>query len=143
MSSGPQRPQIPTDMKAFNEKLIAEFRANHGVLSGQLAGSKVLLLTTKGVRSHEPRTVVIGYRAFGDSFLTIASNNGSDAAPKWFGNLLKEPVAKVEVGPDTFKVRARVATPHERDEFAKRIEYFERQQALTSRAIPIVVLEKV
>ncbi len=130
-------------MKVFNEKLIAEFRANHGVLSGQLAGSRLLLLTTKGVRSHEPRTVVIGYRPFGDSFLTIASNNGSDAAPKWFRNLMNEPVAKVEVGPDTFKVRARAATPHEREDFAKRIDYFERQQALTSREIPIVVLQKI
>ncbi len=144
MSSNQQRPQVPSDMKAFNEKLIAEFRANHGKLSsGPLAGREPMLLTTKGSKSGRDRTVVVGYRRAGDLYLMIASNNGNDAAPSWFHNLLADPIATVELGPDKFKARARVATPQERPEFAKRIDYLERQQALTSREIPIVVLEKV
>ncbi|HSS60106.1 MAG TPA: nitroreductase/quinone reductase family protein [Candidatus Limnocylindrales bacterium] len=143
MSSKPSRPQIPTDMKAFNEKLISEFRANRGELSGQLAGRKLMLLTTTGARSHEPRTVVIGFRPSSDRYVAIASNNGSDVPPHWFRNLMAEPIATVEVGADKVKVRARVATQHERNELAKLIDYLERQQALTSREIPIVVFEKV
>lgn len=42
--------QTPGDMRAFNEHLIAEFRANGGKLSGQLANSHLLLLTTTGAR---------------------------------------------------------------------------------------------
>jgi len=129
-------------MKSFNDKVIEEHRANHGKLSGQLAGSKVLLLTTTGARSGQPRTTVVGYRPAGDRYLMLASNNGSDVAPKWFGNLLKHPEATIEVGPDKFQVSARVATAEERPAFAKLIEYLERQQALTSREIPIVVLER-
>jgi len=143
MSSNAGKPQIPSDMKAFNEKLIAEFRANHGKLSGQMAGREPMLLTTKGSKSGRDRTVVVGYRRAGDLYVMIASNNGSDAAPSWFHNLRADPIATVELGPDTFKARARVATPQERPEFAKLIDYLERQQALTSREIPIVVLEKV
>ena len=37
-------PQIPTDMNAFNRKLIEEFRANRGQLSGQMAGRTLILL---------------------------------------------------------------------------------------------------
>jgi deazaflavin-dependent oxidoreductase (nitroreductase family) len=143
MSTNPQRPEVPSDMKAFNEKLIAEFRANHGKLSGPMAGREPMLLTTKGSKSGRDRTVVVGYRRAGDLYLMIGSNNGSDVAPSWFGNLLADPIATVEVGSDKFKARARVATPQERPEYAKLIDYLERQQALTSREIPIVVLEKI
>lgn len=143
MSSNPQRPEVPSDMKAFNEKLIAEFRANHGKLSGPMAGREPMLLTTKGSKSGRDRTVVVGYRRTGDLYLMIASNNGSDAAPSWFHNLQADPIATVELGQEKFKAKARVATPQERPEFGKLIDYLDRQQALTSREIPIVVLEKI
>src|SRR4029077_1592053 len=144
MSSQDSRPQIPTDMKAFNEKLIQEFRANNGKLTGPMAGARQpLLLTTTGVRSGSPRTVVLGFRMDGDRYLVIASNNGSDASPHWYRNLERDPAATVEVGPDKFRVRARSAEAEERRRLAPKIDYLERQQALTKREIPIVILERV
>ena len=44
-------PQIPTDILAFNRKLIEEFRANRGQLSGPMAGRTLMLLTTTGAKS--------------------------------------------------------------------------------------------
>src|SRR3989442_1264286 len=143
MSSNAPRPQVPTDMKAFNEKLIEEFRANHGKLSGRMASSQILLLTTTGARSRALRTTVIGYRPYGDDLAVIASNNGADKAPSWFFNLLANPVATVEVGPEKFHVKARVAGPEERPQLGAVLECLERQQALTSREIPVLVLERV
>ncbi len=130
-------------MKAFNEKLIEEFRANRGQLSGSMARSQVLLLTTVGARSGLPRTVVIGYRRDGDRYLAIASDNGSDRAPSWYRNLLAHPTATVELGPERFEVLSRAATAEERGELAPSIEYLEPQQALTKREIPIVIFERV
>ena len=143
MSSNASKPQIPTDMKAFNDKLIQEFRANHGELSGRMATTQLLLLTTTGSKSGAQRTTVIGYRPYGDSLAAIASNNGADKAPSWFFNLQKNPIATVEVGPDKFQVKARVASSDEREELMNIIDYLERQQALTSRQIPVVVLERI
>lgn len=144
MSSNPSRPQIPSDMKAFNQKLIEDFRANRGKLSGgPMAGREPMLLTTTGAVSGEPRTVVIGYRRDGDRYLAIASNNGNDVAPHWYRNLLRDPVATVELGAETFRVRARTAAVSERAALAPKIDYLERQQALTRREIPIVILERV
>jgi len=143
MSSDTRRPQIPTDMKAFNTKVIDEFRANHGELSGQMAGRQIMLLTTTGAKSGEQRTTVVGYRPYGDHLAVIASNNGADTAPSWFFNLRANPVATVEVGPKRFQVKARVADPEERPRLGAIIDYLERQQALTSRQIPIVVLERI
>lgn len=135
-------PSIPTDMKAFNAKVISEFRANRGQLTGQLANSKVLLLTTTGARSGQPRTTVVGYRRHGEDYVLIASNNGAPGSPAWFFNLQANPLVTVEVGADRFVARARVAEPEERPELTKVVEYLERQQALTGREIPIVVLER-
>lgn len=134
--------QIPTDMKAFNQKLIQEFRANRGQLSGQMAGRTLMLLTTTGAKSRKERTVVLGFGKDGDRYVVIASANGAPANPAWYGNLQANPIATVEVGPDKVKVRARTARPDERERLTPLVPYVESQQKLTSREIPIVVLER-
>jgi deazaflavin-dependent oxidoreductase (nitroreductase family) len=141
-ASGRRRPpSMPPDMKEFNRKLIGEFRANGGQLSGPMAGRSVLLLTTTGTRSGEARTTVVGYGREGDRYVVIASNNGAPAHPAWYRNLLADPRAIVEVGPEKFGVKARTAEPRERDDLARTVPYLAQQQGLTSREIPIVVLE--
>src|SRR5438309_9420190 len=95
-----ERPQIPPDMKEFNLKLVEEFRANHGELSGQMAGRQVLLVTTTGARTGVERTVVIGYRRADDRLVAIASHNGAAADPKGVRHLIADALAPIEFGPD-------------------------------------------
>src|SRR5439155_25195161 len=109
--------------------------ASGGQLSGPMAGRSVLLLTTTGARSGEARTIVLGYGRAGDSFVVIASNNGAAAHPAWYRNLLADPNATVEVGPEKIRVRARTAEPHEQDALARTVPYLAQQQGLTSRQI--------
>ena len=135
-------PQIPADMKAFNRKLIEEFRANGGQLSGQMAGRTLMLLTTTGAKSGKERTAVLGFGKDGDRYVVIASGNGAPSHPGWYQNLLARPIATVEVGPDKFKARARTARPEEREQLKRFVPYIEQQQTLTKREIPIVVLER-
>jgi deazaflavin-dependent oxidoreductase (nitroreductase family) len=139
----PQRPAIPQDMKAFNRSLIEEWRANNGRLTGRMADRSLILLTTIGARSGEPRTAVLAFGRHGDNIVTIASDNGAPAHPAWYRNLLKRPTATVELGPDKFEVRARTAKAEERAALTRAVPYLESQQQLTEREIPIVVLERV
>jgi len=134
--------QIPTDMNAFNRKLIEDFRANKGQLSGQMAGRTLMLLTTTGAKSGKERTAVLGFGKDGDRHVVIASGNGAPSHPAWYFNLKARPIATVEVGPDKFKVRARTAGPEEREQLKRLVPYIEQQQTLTKREIPIVVLER-
>jgi deazaflavin-dependent oxidoreductase (nitroreductase family) len=134
--------QIPTDMNAFNRKLIQEFRANRGELSGPMAGRELMVLTTTGAKSGKERTTVIGYRKDGERIVAIASGNGAPSHPAWYLNLQARPIATVEVGPDKFKVRARTAAPAEREKLKQLVSYIEQQQTLTKREIPIVVFER-
>jgi deazaflavin-dependent oxidoreductase (nitroreductase family) len=140
-SPKPVRPTIPSDMLQFNRALIAEFRANGGRLSGPMAGRTLLLLTTTGARSGEPRTAVLGFGRDGDHYLVVASNNGAPTHPAWYLNLQADPLATVELGADRFQVRARTAGGEERGRLGDRIAWFESQQQLTSREIPLVILE--
>ena len=134
--------QVPTDIKAFNEKLIEEFRANRGQLSGQMAGRSLLLLTTTGAKSRRERTAVLGFGKDGNRYVVIASGNGAPKHPAWYFNLQANPIATVEAGPDKVKVRARTAPPDERERLTPLVPYIVSQQKLTSREIPIVVLER-
>jgi deazaflavin-dependent oxidoreductase (nitroreductase family) len=112
-------------------------------MTGQMEGRGILLLTTTGARSGQPRTTVLGYGRHGDRYVVIASNNGAAKAPDWYHNLLAHPEATVEVGPDKFQVRATTAKPEERDELAKTVPYLESQQKLTTRELPLVVLARI
>jgi deazaflavin-dependent oxidoreductase (nitroreductase family) len=138
----PAPPPVPADINAFNRKLIEEFRANKGQLSGQMAGRSLLILTTKGARSGQERSCVLGYGKDGDRYVVIASANGAVNHPAWYRNLLKNGDATIEVGPEKFKARVHTAKPEERERLKKFVPYIESQQKLTSREIPIVVFEK-
>jgi deazaflavin-dependent oxidoreductase (nitroreductase family) len=139
-----QRPQIPSDMKAFNRQLIEEIRANGGkIVNGPMAGTSPLILTTKGRKSGQEQSVVIGWRPSGAAMVVIASNNGAAEHPYWYRNLLDDPHATAEVNGRKFPVRARTSEGEERTRMGALIDYLERQQALTHREIPVVILEPV
>jgi deazaflavin-dependent oxidoreductase (nitroreductase family) len=133
--------QIPVDMNAFNRTLIAEFRANKGQLSGPMAGRKLMLLTTKGARTGQERTVVLGYRRAGDSYVVIASANGAPTDPAWYRNLQAHPHATAEVGDQKFHVHPRTTEGEERERMGALVDYLPGEEKKTSRKIPVVVLE--
>jgi deazaflavin-dependent oxidoreductase (nitroreductase family) len=135
--------QMPGDMRAFNATLIEEFRANGGKLSGRLANSTLLLLTTIGARTGHPHVTPMGYVRDGERYAVIAANAGADKHPDWYYNLLAQPRVVVEVGSERFTATARVAEGDERERLASLIPYFAAQQVKTQREIPVVVLERV
>jgi deazaflavin-dependent oxidoreductase (nitroreductase family) len=107
-----------------------------------MAGRSLILLTTTGARSGQPRTTVLGFGRDGDDYVTIASNNGAPSHPAWYFNLLANPIATLEIGDDKFEVRAATAAPEERERLAAAVPWIGSQQELTGREIPLVVLQR-
>ena len=109
-------------------------------------GSSVLLLTTTGHRSGEPRTTPLIYGRSGDDYLVVASHGGSDEPPGWFKNLSRQPDVEVQVLGDRFKARARTATADEKpamwQEMVRHWPPYDDYQQRTDREIPVVVLER-
>lgn len=134
------------DMADYNRALIEEFRANGGKLSGQLANSHILLLSTIGAKSGQERVTPLGYGMDGDRYIVVAANAGAPAHPDWYYNLVAQPLVTVEVGAERFQARARVAQDSEREGLLARqaeiLPWLPAQQAKTTRQIPIVVLER-
>jgi len=132
-------------LKRYNEMLIAQFRANAGELTGQLAGLPVLLLTTVGAKTGLPRTTPMVYLQDGDRYIVAASKAGAPTHPAWYHNLMATPAASVEVGSESFSVAATVAEGADRKRllaaFIEHFPIFGEHQNRTDRPIPLVVLE--
>jgi deazaflavin-dependent oxidoreductase (nitroreductase family) len=91
----------------FNLQLIEEFRAHRGeIVSGPFKGLELLLLTTTGRKSGEPRTTPVGYRIDGDRMYIHTVNAGRPQVPQWYFNLVANPEVTLEVGAETYRARA-------------------------------------
>src|SRR5437870_6838390 len=137
-----------SERKDWNTKIIEEFRANEGKVGGVFANTPLLLLHHTGAKSGEVRVNPLAYGTDGDDRLVVfASKGGAPTNPDWYHNLKANPQATVEVGTDSFDVRARVAEGDERqrlwDRQTKRAPGFADYQKMTKRPIPVVVLERV
>jgi deazaflavin-dependent oxidoreductase (nitroreductase family) len=131
----------------WNRAVIDEFRTNGGKVGGQFAGAPLLVLTTTGAKTGKQRTHPLVYLPDGDRIIVFASKGGAPTSPDWYHNLVANPTATVEVGNETFAVKATVLTGEERDRiFAKQAELmpgFAEYQEKTTRTIPVLVLERV
>lgn len=141
-----QTPDAET-MQAFNQAVIEEFRGNGGKVGGQFEGADLLLLTTTGAKSGEPRLTPLAYLRIDGRLMIIGSYAGADVHPGWVHNLRAHPRAKVEIGTTTFDAVAFELPTVERDEIFSRIiaaaPGFADYQARTSRVIPLFELQRV
>lgn len=135
-----------TDFNDFNQKVIAEFRANAGVVGCMFEGVPLLLVTSTGAKSGAARISPLAYDSDGDRFVIIASKGGAPSHPDWYHNLRANPTATVEVGAETMQVTATEAQGEERDrlydQMAAKMPNFAEYQRNTSRKIPVIVLER-
>ncbi len=81
----------PTLMKEFNKNLVEEFRANGGKVGGPFAGADLLLLTTTGAKSGQPRLAPLAYFTIDGKMIIIGSKAGADTNPDWVHNLRANP----------------------------------------------------
>lgn len=133
-------------MSDWNNQVITEFRANEGKVGGPFKGAPLLLLTTTGAKSGKQYTAPLMYLPDGDKMFIFASKGGAPTNPDWYHNLVAHPQATVEVGTETFNVKATEVTGEERNRLyttqAKRYSGFADYQAKTTRKIPVIALER-
>jgi deazaflavin-dependent oxidoreductase (nitroreductase family) len=121
------------------------YRLSGGRIGGKVGRAPVLLLTTTGRKSGEPRTAPVVYLADDENVVVINTNAGNAKVPAWSLNLVAKPEAEVELGREKRKVRARIAEGEERaDLWRKHNEQyagFDDYEAKLDRAISVIVLE--
>jgi deazaflavin-dependent oxidoreductase (nitroreductase family) len=124
---------------------VPVYRLTRGRVLGRVGRAPVLLITTTGRRSGEPRTAPIVFLADGERMVVIGSNAGNERPPAWALNLEANPEAEVQVRGRRAKVRARISEGEERDVLWRRMndQYtgFDDYRERTQRHINVFVLE--
>jgi deazaflavin-dependent oxidoreductase (nitroreductase family) len=86
-----------TDDELFGEEHVRVYRETGGERGYHWRGTTILLLSTVGRRSGEPRTAPLIHRTDGDRWIVVASKGGAPANPGWYENLLANPDITIEV----------------------------------------------
>jgi deazaflavin-dependent oxidoreductase (nitroreductase family) len=107
----------------------------------------VLLLTTTGAKTGEPRTMPLFYVRIDGGIAIIGTRFGGTRHPGWYHNLRAHPEAMVEIDGLRSAWAARDADAAERAEIWSRAvrmySGYERYAARAHRRIPIVVLTPI
>ncbi|GAC1438662.1 MAG: deazaflavin-dependent nitroreductase Ddn [Chloroflexota bacterium] len=132
-------------MKAGGTVHRTLYRLTNGRFGHHLGHMPVLLLTTTGRKTGQPRTWPVAYLPAGDALVVIASAGGEPRHPAWYLNLRANPRVSVQLGTKSGSMLARVTEGQERAELWARVvqsyPVFAGYEGKTSRQIPVVVLE--
>jgi deazaflavin-dependent oxidoreductase (nitroreductase family) len=133
------------ETNAWEEQLIAEMRANGGELkSGPLAGHPLLIMTSRGAKSGQPRRVILTFHRDGDAYVVAGTASGSPTDPAWLHNVEANPAVTIEVRNEMLDATAMIATGSDRDrlwdDHVKALPWFADYPKQTGRLIPMVRL---
>jgi deazaflavin-dependent oxidoreductase (nitroreductase family) len=134
-----------TDYADWTKNLIADIRANGRPTSGYFEGRPVMVLTTTGARSGEPREAVVSFSRDGEDYVVVGSKSGEPDDPAWFKNLVANPTVTVEADGRKFQAKATVAEGADRealwDGHVAEHPQFAEYPSKTTRIIPIARLK--
>jgi deazaflavin-dependent oxidoreductase (nitroreductase family) len=128
------------------------YRKSHGKIFGRVGELDTLLLTTTGRKSGKARTTPVGFQYISGSFVVFAVPGHFDIPggpkavhPAWYLNLVANPQATIDIGPEQFPVNAKVLpSGAERDKmwqgFVDVYAFLDEFQKRAGRPIPIVML---
>jgi deazaflavin-dependent oxidoreductase (nitroreductase family) len=121
------------------------YRRTDGKLGGVFQKSAVVLLTTTGRKTGQPRVSPLLYLRDGDRVILVASQGGREKNPLWYLNLKTDPKVSVQIKDEVLQLRARDATAEEREHYWPKLvamyPSFDDYQSWTERVIPVVICE--
>jgi deazaflavin-dependent oxidoreductase (nitroreductase family) len=124
---------------------VERYERSGGTQGTTLQGKPVVVVTSKGARSHKLRKTPLMRVEHDGTYAVVASLGGAPRHPLWYYNLKANPHVELQDGPVRREMRAREATGEERAIWWERaVEAwpdYANYQKRTSRQIPVFVLE--
>jgi deazaflavin-dependent oxidoreductase (nitroreductase family) len=134
------------DDQLFGAEHVRVYRETDGEHGYHWRGTTILLLTTRGRKSGEPRTTPLIHRTDNGRWIIVASKGGTPENPSWYENLLADADAEIQVKGEQILVRASTAEGDERTRLwslmAEVWPAYDDYQTKTDREIPVVVLTR-
>lgn len=151
---GLDKPYVGRIIKVMSEVNTAIYRWTGGLLGSTWRvgaafprGIPILLLTTIGRKSGQPRTAPLLFIEDGNDVIVVASHGGLPKDPLWYKNLQANPDCEVQIKRRKMRMRARDAAPAERERlWPKLVGHYPDYASYatwTDRVLPIVVLEPI
>jgi deazaflavin-dependent oxidoreductase (nitroreductase family) len=133
------------DPAAFENALIDDMRAHGGaVTTGPLAGHPLLIMTSKGATTGEPRRAILTFSRDGDDYVVAGSASGAPTDPDWVHNVEVNPDVSLEAEDRRFEATATVVDGAERDrlwqQHVEALPHFAEYPKTAGRVIPVVRL---
>ena len=131
-------------LHVFSRIHITLYRWTGGFIGGRIFGNRMMLLTTTGRKTGQPRTTPVAYLADGDALVIVGGAAGAVKQPAWWLNLQSHPEAQIQLGRRKLRVSASRALPEEQQRLWARYPaqhaLFESMQRRVTRDIPVVML---
>jgi deazaflavin-dependent oxidoreductase (nitroreductase family) len=135
-----------SDDDLFGAEHVRAYRDSGGEHGYHWRGTEILLLTTTGRTSGEPRTTPLIHRNDGGRWIVVASKGGTPENPSWYENLVADRKATIQVQAEEIPVIASDAAGEERARlWALMTEVwpaYDDYAAKTSREIPVVIFTR-
>ena len=132
------------DLLLLGEEHVRRYQETDGEVGYIWNGVPILLLTTTGRKSGQPRTTPLIHARDGDDYLVVASMGGAPQHPQWYLNLVANASAQIQDRSDHIDVTARTAGEDEKARLwkivAEQWPNYDVYQSRTDRVIPVVVL---
>lgn len=133
------------DANSWEDQVIADMRANGGeVTSGPLAGHPLLIMTSRGAKSGEPRRAILTFHRDAGDYVVAATAGGAPSDPAWVRNLEVHPDVTVETRNMVLDATATIVNGSERDrlwdDHVRALPWFAHYPKQTGRVIPVVRL---
>jgi deazaflavin-dependent oxidoreductase (nitroreductase family) len=121
------------------------YRLTSGRIGGRfLRGAPVCLLTVRGRKTGQPRTVALLYLVDGDDVIVVASLGGMSQHPLWYRNLVADPDVTLRIGARERAMTARRVSGEEKAALWPRLVAmypdYDDYQGRTTRDIPVIRL---
>ena len=127
-------------------KQVEKIEATGTTEGVQVMGRPVVMMTMLGV-SGKVRKVPVMRVEHDGLYAAVASRGGAPENPKWYANVVRNPVLELQDGDRSWTVRARELEGQEREQWwARCVEAYPAYadyQNKTDRLIPVFVLEPV
>jgi F420H(2)-dependent quinone reductase len=123
------------------------YRLTRGLIGHRSPVGPMLILTVKGRRTGQPRSVTLLYYEARGTYYVVGSNGGRPEQPTWLLNVRANPHVQVEVGAARFTALARELAADERNVMWPEVTSFypgwAHYETLTDRAISVIALEPI
>jgi deazaflavin-dependent oxidoreductase (nitroreductase family) len=132
------------DLLLLGEEHVRRYQETDGEVGYIWNGVPILLLTTTGRKSGQPRTTPLIHARDGDDYLVVASMGGAPQHPQWYLNLVANASAQIQDRSEHLDVTAHTAAEDEKVRLWKIVTAqwpnYDVYQSRTDRVIPVVVL---